>query len=400
MPYTLHLLYAPDPLPSVAAAEALIARDASAKPQGHLIGRYMSFQAGMVDNCPDLSEDDPRADRPDNAWPLGLPAKFENAVYSFTPNVGMFEEGLLGLIAESVALHGLHMLDPQTGLLYRPDRVVINRLGGWGKPPPMQRPQSARAALITPERTAEVVQPLQQALAERLRPHGFVPRDEGKHGLIRLCGSIGQNLAVTAHHSHDGITMHAQFRLYSPEITAQWVPPLAAEFERYVGYYGKSLGGRVDAFSATTEELCGELGEPWGRYRFAHARTREPVARWFQAFGDHLLAASLPALDQIQRPADLARLLLSDRMRWRLDTKNDVRLIEIFGMLVLIQAFDRAHMDDWLSAFRGPSRRSIGFQGWEQPDALIERLVTHLQSPAFDPTVIGGEPPRATTTLG
>jgi hypothetical protein len=99
MPYTLHLLYADDPLPSVAAAEAVIERDAGLKPKGHLLGRYRSFQAGMVENCPDLSEDDPHADRRDNAWPLGLPERFETAVYSFTPNTGMFEEGLLGLIA-------------------------------------------------------------------------------------------------------------------------------------------------------------------------------------------------------------------------------------------------------------------------------------------------------------
>lgn len=393
MPYTLHLVYADNPLDSVAAAEAAIASDARSAPKGHLLGRYRSFQAGMVDNCPDLSEDDPHADRPDNAWPYGLPARFDSAVYSVMPNVALFPEGLLGLIAESVALHGLHMLDPQSGLLYRPDRVVISRTGARSSPPPMQVPPSARASIITWDRTDDVVQPLQRALAERLRAFGFAPRDDGKRGHIRLCGSIGQNLGVTAYHSHDGVTMHGAFTLFAPDVTAQWVPPLAAEFERYFGFFGKNMGGRVDGFSVTTDEICGEAGEPWGRYRYGHARTREPVARWFQAFADHLERASIPVLDAIARPRDLARLLLTDRMRWRLDTKNDVTLIEIFGMLVLVYAFDRARAAEWIAAFRRPGRLSTGFQGWEQPDALIDRLVLHLESAAFDPVAIGGERP-------
>lgn len=164
MPYTLHLCYADAPLNSVAEAEAVIARTSLEKPRGHLIGRYQSFQGGMVENSPDLSEDDPKADRPDNAWPYGLPARFDSAVYSFSPNVPMLELGLLGLIAESVALHGLHMLDPQSGRLYRPDRVVIDRRGAHSTPPPMVRPAIARSALITWDQTEAVVQPLQQAL--------------------------------------------------------------------------------------------------------------------------------------------------------------------------------------------------------------------------------------------
>jgi hypothetical protein len=391
MPYTLHLLYADDPLPSVAAAEALLERDAGLKPKGHLLGRYRSFQAGMVENCPDLSEDDPHADRRDNAWPLGLPERFETAVYSFTPNTGMFGEGLLGLIAESVAQHGLHMLDPQAGQLFRPDRVVLDRQGTRSTPPPMQVPASARAAIITWDRTEELAQPLQQALAARLHPHGFAPRDGGERGLIRRNGSIGQNLQVTAYHSHGGVTLYGQYLLFAPAVTAQWVAPLAAEFERYFGFFGKALGGRVDGHSLCTDELCGTDGEPWGRYRFGHARTREPLQRWFQAFGDHVVAAGVPALDAVATPRDLARLLLTERMRWRLATKNDVRLVEIFGMLVLAHAFCPDQADAWLTEFRRPGRNSAGFEGWQQPDALIDRLVAHLQSPAFDPASVGGD---------
>lgn len=391
MPYTLHLLYADDPLPSVAAAAAVIERDAGLKPKGHLLGRYRSFQAGMVENCPDLSADDPHADRRDNAWPLGLPERFESAVYSFTPNTGMFDEGLLGLIAESVALHGLHMLDPQAGRLYRPDRVVLDRQGGRSAPPPMQVPASARAAIITWDRTEELVQPLQQALAARLRACGFAPRDGGERGLIRRNGSIGQNLQVTAYHSHGGVTLYGQYLLFAPAVTAQWVAPLAAEFERYFGFFGKAFGGRVDGYSLCTDELCGTEGEPWGRYRFGHARTREPLQRWFQAFGDHVVAAGVPALDAVATPRDLARLLLTERMRWRLATKNDVRLVEIFGMLILVHAFCPDQADAWLAEFRRPGRNSAGFEGWQQPDALIDRLVAHLQSPAFDPASVGGK---------
>ena len=104
-----------------------------------------------------------------------------------------------------------------------------------------------------------------------------------------------------------------------------------------------------------------------------------------------MVAAGVPALDAVATPRDLARLLLTERMRWRLATKNDVRLVEIFGMLVLVHAFCPDQADAWLAEFRRPGRNSAGFEGWQQPDALIDRLVAHLQSPAFDPASVGGQ---------
>lgn len=397
MPYTLHLCYADVPLSSVAEADALIARTSLEKPRGHLIGRYQSFQGGMVENCPDLSEDDPKADRPDNAWPYGLPARFDSAVYSFSPNVPMLELGLLGLIAESVALHGLHMLDPQSGRLYRPDRVVIDRHGAHSTPPPMVRPAIARSALITWDQTEAVVQPLQQALQARLAPFGFSPREPdekgiGRRGVIRRVDRIAQNLQVTATHRNEGVTTNGRWALFVPEVTEQWVPPLAAEFERHFNAHLKRMGGRVDAFWVYSEDLIGEDGKAYGESAFPCWRTREPLARWFSAYGDHLIARELPVLDRLGTPRDLARVLLSDRLRWRLETGRHPAMVEAFGLLVLARCFDAANFAGWLRALQSINTiRALG-QGWENPAGLLDRLAAHLQSPAFDPARIGGDP--------
>jgi len=396
MPYTLHLCYADDLLGSVAEAEALMERAVAEKPRGHLIGRYQSFQGGMVLNCPDLSEDDPRADRPDNAWPYGLIDRFESAVYSFSPNVQMLEIGLLGLIAESVALHGLHMLDPQTGRLYRPDRVVIDRLGTQSAPPPMAVPAIARAALITWDQTEAVVRPLQHALQRRLAPYGFRPREPdedgiGRRGVIRHVDRVIQNLQVTATHRNEGVVAHGRWALYVLEITAQWVPPLAAEFARYSNALQKPMGGRVDAFWLYSEDLIGEDGKAFGDSAFPIWRTREPLVRWFSAYGDHVIDRELPVLDRLGTPRALAESLLGDRLRWRLQTGRDPSMVEAFGLLVLARCFDRANYPDWLRALRSINSLRVRGQGWDDPAALLDRLAVHLESTSFDPARIGGQ---------
>ncbi|MBK9656977.1 MAG: hypothetical protein IPO66_16610 [Rhodanobacteraceae bacterium] len=395
MPYTLRLLYADSPLNSVAEAEAVIARESEVQPKGHLVGRYRSFQAGMVDNCPDLSDDDPNADRPDNAWPHGLPARFDSAVYSFSPNVPMLELGLLGLIAESVALHGLHMFDPQTLRLYRPDRVVIDRHGARSSPPPMERPAIARSALITYDQTDALVQPLKHELATRLAPFGLTPREPGpdgvgSRGFLRRVDRIVQNLQVTATHSHGGVTTHGRWALFVPEITEQWVPPLATEFERYFNAHQKPMGGRVDPFWVYSEDLIGAEGAAFGESAFAHSRTREPLARWFAAYGGHVIGKELPVLDRIGTPRDLARFAQRS-LALALETGRDPSMVEAFGLLVLAFCFDRANFAHWHGSLRSINAIRVKTQGWDDPATLIDRLSAHLESPYFDPTRIGGD---------
>lgn len=304
--------------------------------------------------------------------------------------------GLLGLIAESVALHGLHMLDPQTGRLYRPDRIVIDRQGARGTPPPVERPAIARSALITWEQTAEVVQPLQQALQARLASYGFVPREPGPdgvggRGVIRTVDRIAQNFLVTATHRHEGVATHGRWALFVPELTEQWAPPLAAEFERYSHAYQKPMGGRVDAFWVYSEDLIGDAGKAYGEAAFPCWRTREPLARWFAAYGEHLITRELPVLDGIGTPRALARVLLSDRLRWRLESGRDPSMVEACGLLVLARCFDSANYSSWLDRLRSISAIRVRGQGWSEPAALLERLDVYLASQAFDPTRIGGD---------
>lgn len=392
MPCTLRLFYAESPVTSVADAEARIARDLNVKPQGHLLGRYISFQAGMVDNCPDLSDDDPAANRPDNAWPIGLPAIFDSAVYSVCPNTSMLDQGLLGLIAESVALHGLHMLDTATGRVYRPDRQVIDRDGVLTSPPPMAVPAIARSALISAEQTEGIVQPLCQSLYDRLKDHGFGPCEAFRHGVIRRVDRLAQNLQITATHRSEGVFTYGRWAVYSPELTEQWLPPVAAAFERYFNANHKIMGGRVDPLWIYSEDLLGSEGEAFGQFAFPCSRTREPLTRWFEAYGDHVINRELPVLDRIGTPRALAALLLTERLHWRLEKGNAPLVVECFGLLVLAYAFDRANFPQWHQALRAINTIRARGQGWENAVALVDGLAEHLESTAFDPGSIGGLP--------
>lgn len=381
-PTLLELFYAEPALDSVAAAEVAIRRDRLLPPKGHLLGRFRSFQGGMVENCPDLSADDPRADRPDNAWPLGLPAVFPVSVYSFHANAGLLAQGLRGLIAESAALHELHLFDPAAGLLYRPDRVVIDRAGGRHAPPPPVLPALARSALIKSSEVAEVIAPLRGRFAARIATEGFVPREQAQHGWIRTRGAIRQNLWLAAQDSHGAIALHGHYKLFAPAVTAVWAAALPDAYSRFMQYFEKPHGGMPDGFNVSCDELDPAAGQPYGRYVYAIVRTREPLARWFQAFGDHVLAHDVPRLDAITTPQALADLLLTDRLRWRLETKNDVRLVEAFGLIVLAHAFRPAEAQYWSERLRAAGARSLNYggQGFDQPYVLMDQLRAYLHT--------------------
>lgn len=392
MPYTLRLFYADAPLNSVAEAEACIARDFNQKPPGHLLGRFRSMQASMLANCPDLSEFDPAANRPDNAWPIGLPAVFDTSVYSFCANAPLLQQGLMGLLAEMIAQLGLHLFDPQTGELYRPDRQVIDRNGALRAPPPMAVPEPVRATLITAEQCTGIVQPLRQSLHDRLAAHGFQPRESDRHGVIRRVDRIAQNLQVTGTHRHEGVATYGRWALFAPEVTEQWLPAVASAFERFFNAYQKTMGGRVDPFWVYSEDLLGEAGRTYGQFAFPCFQTREPLARWFQHFGDHLIDKELPVLDGIGTPRALAAILLTDRLRWRLEKGSGPQVVEIFGLLVLAYAFDRGNFDRWHQSLRAINSIRARGQGWENAVALVDGLAEYLASSAFDPTAIGGSP--------
>lgn len=388
MSFILHLLYNETPLTSVAAATTIVHEQWREPPKGHLFGRFRSWQGGMVEACPDLSEDDLDGDRSDNAWPEGLPARFDGSVYTFHPNVDLLDQGLMGLIAEGAALNGLHVLDPQNGLLYRPDRRVLTLTGATQLPPKPVVPAATTANLIRSGEVDAVMDPLWQELAQQLSKSGFEPKVPSLRCVERRVGGIGQIVEVSGFHSHGELVMHGQYRLYSPRVTSLWVPVLMPGYARYMKIHGKRLGGRIDAFKVTAEELCGPEADGYGRYVSGRAKIRERAQRWFDGFTSHIVTQGLPRLDAIGSPKDLAGCLLSERQIWRLETKNDVSPIELFGRLVLIYAFDRPNLAKWLAAIDKHRSNCADFRfgTWPDAPASITRLLEHLDSPAFDPS--------------
>lgn len=391
MSFVLHLLFAESPLESIAEAAGIVHEQWSVPPKGHLFGRFRSWQGGMVEACPDLSGEDPDGDRPDNAWPEGLPARFEQSVYTFRPNVGLLDAGLMGLIAEGAALCGLHVLDPQNGLLYRPDRRVLDRQGRLHPAPKSEVPAVTRTHLIREADAQTVIEPLREQLAGQLAAHGFaLEHMSGRPRIVRKLGECTQVIDAGGFFSHGELALSACYRLYCARVTAAWVPVLRDAYARYMATVGKRLGGRVDDFDVSAEELCGPAADAYGRYRFGHAKTVNEARRWFDGLREHIETQALPVLDGTATPRRLADLMLTDRQSWRLQTKNDVRPTEIFGRLVLIYAFDRPRAEKWLEDIATHAGRSNGFHfsGWPQASASIERLRAHLASPAFDPSTL------------
>lgn len=388
MSFILHLLYSETPLTSVAAAATLVHEKWNEPPQGHLFGRFRSWQGGMVEACPDLSQDDLDGDRADNAWPEGLPARFDGSVYTFHPNVDLLDQGLMGLIAEGAALNGLHVLDPQNGLLYRPDRRVLTLSGTTQSPPKPVVPAATTANLIRSGDVDDVMDPLWLGLSQRLTAFGFEAKVPSLRCVERRVGGIGQIAEVGGFHSHGELVMHGQYRLYSPRVTALWAPLLMEGYARYMKIHGKRLGGRIDAFEVTAEELCGLEADAYGRYVFGRAKIREQASRWFDGFGDHIVTQGLPRLDAMSSPRDLAGCLLSERQIWRLETKNDMSPIELFGRLVLIYAFDRPNLSRWMAAIDRHRSNCADFRYavWPDVPGSMAMLLAHLESPAFDPS--------------
>lgn len=296
----------------------------------------------------------------------------------------------MGLLAEIIAQLGLHLFDPQAGDLYRPDRQVIDRQGALRAAPPMAVPELVRATLITAEQCAGIVQPLRQSLHDRLAAHGFAPRESERHGVIRRVDRIAQNLQIAETHRHEGVVTSARWALFAPEVTEQWLPAVASAFERYFNARQKAMGGRVDPYWVYSEDLLGPEAREFDEFAFPCFQTREPLARWFQRYGDHVIAKELPVLDAIGTPRDLAGILLTDRLHWRLEKGNAPQVVEVFGLLVLAYAFDRANFQRWHQSLRAINTIRARGQGWDNAVVLVDGLAEYLASNAFDPTSIGG----------
>jgi len=136
---------------------------------------------------PDLSEEDEDGDDDRNIWSEGL-SGHERArpFFNVALKTHFVEEGILSIVASKAIMAGLQMLDPQNGMLYRADHVVVDQ---WGKQSPfrMLTPFAAKAmkplrgGLNAPQVRQHIGAQLHEAF---LKPHGFALTCTDSHAVV------------------------------------------------------------------------------------------------------------------------------------------------------------------------------------------------------------------------
>lgn len=399
MSHILRLFESATLLTSVREAVNLVARQSTQVSRSQLAHYYESWRYAMLESCPDLSAEDPDGTRPDNAWPRGLPDRYDRAVYTFEVNATLLGDGLMGLMAGRAAPLGLSVLDARQGLVYRPDGQVLGLDSSLRPAPPPAIPPATQANLLRSDDTDAMLGELRRELATRLAPFGFVPAPDARGRPARLerrVGRIDQVVLLTGFFSHQHVVLAHDYLLYSPEITAQWRPVAGDAYDASVKILAKYEGTKLDGFALTGGELCGPDAAAYGPYRFGNVRTKAQARAWLDGFARHVVEQAVPRLDRIDSPRALAECLHTQDQRERLFRRNDVKPPEQFGRLVLIHAFDPAHAAEWHEAlFDHCGRSNFSHLGWQDVKGLLTRLITHLQSPAFDPSRLQGPSPAA-----
>lgn len=393
------LFESPTLVTSVREAVSLVARQSSQAARAPLAHFFESWRYAMVEACPDLSAEDPYADRSDNAWPRGLPERYDRAVYTFEANPVLLGDGLMGLIAGVAGPLGLYVLDARGGLLYRPDQQVLGLDGRLRPPPPAVVPPATQANLLRDGDASLVVDGLRQQLAACLAPFGFefVADAQGRPATLeRRAGGIVQAVSLTGFFNHHRLVLVPEYLLYAPQVTESWRPVAGDAYDACVKVMERYSGSRLDYFSLTGGELCAPDAAEYGPYRYGTAQTQFQTQRWFDGFARHVVEQALPRLDRLVSPRGLAERLHTTEQRERMFRRNDIRPPEQFGRLVLIHTFDVDHAAEWHEAlFDHCGRSNWSHMGWQNVRGLLERLIAHLESPAFDSSALREAAPKS-----
>lgn len=297
----------------------------------------------------------PNSDDEDAAFPEGLTADhLDDAVYVFAVNLDRLDENLMAHVATCASAEGLHVLDPQNGLLYRSDRQVVDVRGrSWLLPAP--RPASAppaRKKLPDDMTEKSVLDRLQAELCRRLAREGF-ERDPRWGDARRTRGPVQQSIDLGVMLGYDEVTLHGSLGLRCRPITRVWLKGLGADGATYVNQLA-GMGWRFPDMRLFASELRtppSDAASPIGRARFTCAHDWDEVDAWLDRWIAWVETEGLEDLARMDRPGGVARYVLDSRQLESMFRRNDLSPSELFHRYVLVGAYDRPRKDEWIRGF-------------------------------------------------
>lgn len=337
----------------------------------------------------------PNSDDEDAAFPEGLTTDYlDDAVFVFAVNLDRLDENLMAHVATCAGAEGLHVLDPQNGLLYRSDRQVVDMQGrAWRLPAPQPvTPPPPRKPL--PEDMAEdnVLERLQAELCRRLAHEGF-ERDPRWGDPRRMRGAVQQSIDLGVLGGYDEVTLRGSIGLRCRPVTRVWLKGLGADGATYVNQLAE-MGWRfpdIRLFSSQLRLPPSQAAQELGMAKFAFERDWDGVMAWLDRWMAWLEAEGLEDLARMDRPAGIASYVLNETQLQMMFRRNDLSPSELFHRYVLVGTYDRARKDEWIRGFwdhhsRSPLRsenRDTPVRIYHQFKPKAERFLAWLDTEEF-----------------
>jgi hypothetical protein len=335
---------------------------------------------------PDLSEEDEDGDDDRNIWSEGL-SGHERArpFFNVALKTHFVEEGILSIVASKAIMAGLQMLDPQNGMLYRADHVVVDQ---WGKQSPfrMLTPFAAKAmkplrgGLNAPQVRQHIGAQLHEAF---LKPHGFALTCTDSHAVVwRQRGDIRQAIAIQASNGADAVDTALSLWVSSNQLSAVWLAALPATFAQWKAEGDEACGGvaydfyytLTDVVASPSPEAVAQFGDN------CPLRSQGELDAFAAHLGAFSVEALLPVLDAMNDLASLSDLALAD---WSLDIARTSRvsLPEQMGMLVIARLTNHPGFEDFAQALTHNPYKAEAWSEFSDPEGRhLDQLIAHLRS--------------------
>jgi hypothetical protein len=367
--------------------EADAAMDALGEPTPEDRLRFIRFVSELTERFPNDLDDE------DAPFPEGLtPEHLDDAVYVFAVNLDRLDENLMAHVAECASGAGLHVLDPQNGLLYRADGQTV-RLDGRTSPTPIPRrviPKAASRPLPAKMTPDALVEHFNAELCRRLAHLGF--EADPRHGdARRMRGPVQQSIDIHVFPRESEVALFGSLGLRCRALTGVWLKGLGVEGAGVVRQLADG-GWREPDFHL----LLSTLPEPLdlettklGKLTYATDWTwamafLERWAAWVETEGVEHLA-------RMESPAGIAAYLLAPGELREMPRRTDLPAGELLHRFALAAVYGAERRDEWIAALRLYARRfgdefAKGDGPVRIPDfgATCDRLVAWFDTPGFE----------------
>ena len=292
--------------------------------------------------------------------------KTNHPVYVIGIVTDFIEDKLLEFIAHAAADQGLHVYDMQAGLLYRPDRTVVDSSGNARALPPKQRPKArkSRPKIKLTEDGARryLLEDFARALADEGWLLDFGSKDSSRWFAWRQNGDIRQRIQLPAYVDPFECRFGVYFSFYADEIfdaLRELVP------DEDVGFAAHNLEHRIYFFGIDVqprqlfpmEEWEGLLFPPL--YLYAQAHSQEELEQWSARFHQWFRRF---ASDRFAMASDIPSLSrLADSERHRACAQHELTDKPLLLRLILAHLAHSPELESWVSAIH--ARFQIEFNG-------------------------------------